>query len=816
VNASAGEQPLHAAGACARRWVVEATLGGARGFRGSPTLLPPSTHWPAFAALYGHCEVARTLLELGAKVNAVDKAGRTVLHCAATHGQAEAARVFLEAGCEVDARTKGNLTALALAVQGCHVEVAQVLLSAGANPFLLVASPPLLSAAARGDSECVRLLLSCGCDARAAHGGAGGRTALHEASTAEVARLLLAAGADVGCCDAQGRTAMHGRQDGGPHPPAVLQALLAAGGDVNAADSDGCVPLHYAGGCAALCGAHAALSCAALLAAGAAPNRVNKLGRAALHSVLDAESFEYSRGNGEASEQLLAAAAALLAGGASLDTADATGTRPLHTLRQADRLGAPHALVTRAAAAAATGWSPLHAAAAAGDAPRVKALLDHLSQPPDDAHAGSLQDTAAHVQRLLRAPDVQGRAAGGETALRCASAGGHLAAVTQLLACGAGERLREEADAVGCTPLHAAAGGGHAQVCAALIACGADVNALDANKRTPLLAAASGGHYSLCRTLVEQHGALVNVNYGHGATLLFVTAQRGGEGAAQLAQLLMAKGANHLTATYTGAPSHGRSPLSGAAAAGHTDLAKLLIERGGEVKETDWAGYMPLDGVVHPDMRRLLRSYDADVQRVMESKAAVEAQEKAEKEAAGERQRVAAQQEAAERAELEESAARAAVAASAAAATAAEAARRRMEDEARKARLDGEAARRAGKAAEEATRAAEEEAAWRERALQAQAAEDAARRAEEEEAAILAALSCPACVARMRRDAKTRKAERGPVMMRALANGAMLLLGAMAGATAATYMPQVQRTVRQAGETVQGKRQAATQAPDNK
>jgi ankyrin repeat protein len=801
----------------------------------------PLTRCPP-AALYGHVEALGALLDLGAHVNAADKTGRTALHCAALHGHSEVARLLLASGAEVDARTKGNITPLALAAQGCHVEVAHVLLEGGANAFLAVASPPLLSACRQGDTDTCRLLLSKGLPAEAGYPPAG-RTPLHEASAGECARLLLAAGASATACDSNGRTPLHGRSSGDTsaialHAAEVVAVLVESGADVHAADAEGNTPLHSAGTLSSSANQSCLAAVEALLRAGADSNAANKRGRTPLHLVLDAEAFEYGRHNFMAADTLLRVAKALVHAGASLEAKDSSGLRPMHSTRQADLLRANAALVTRrgggalsssgsagdlastvataTASAPADGWTPLHAAAALGDSDEVTRLVtQYVSGSAVDSVAGSLADAAARVARALSAPDVFGTAAAGESALRCAAQAGHLACVTALLrAPGAGAALRDDVDGGGVTPLHAAAAAGHRDVCATLLAAGCDVNAMDALKRTPLLMACCFGHFALARELVTQHNALVNVNYGHGATLLYGVASAAasvsaavdaveGDDDVSLCSLLLAKGANHLTATYTGPPSHGRGALAAAAKSGRLALARLLIERGADVKDIDWSGAVPLDGCASPDMRRLLRSFDADVQRVLEQRAASEAAAAAAAAAEQQRQRLAAQQAEIERHMQEEAAAKAAVAAAAAAAAAADTQRRKVDEEQRRSRLEAEAKRRAEKAEEEAMRAAAEEMAWRERSAVAVAAEEARRAAEAEEAAILAAMSCPACVARMRRDQVQRRQERhrgGGGFVGLLKTLATVAVGAAAGAAAAVYVVEVGDAVRRVGD----------------
>ena len=91
-------------------------------------------------------------------------------------------------------------------------------------------------AAARGDDESLRILLSFGAQPDIAD--FEGRSPLQYARNPEVIATLLANGADLNATDNSGRTALHWicRLDG---KPAVVEALLNAGININAQDNGG-------------------------------------------------------------------------------------------------------------------------------------------------------------------------------------------------------------------------------------------------------------------------------------------------------------------------------------------------------------------------------------------------------------------------------------------------------------------------------------------------------------------------------------------------------------------------------------------------
>jgi ankyrin repeat protein len=134
----------------------------------------------SIAASNGHSNVVSFLLSKGANPNLFDSSGDPPLHWVMSR--------------EWDANSR---------------QVVELLLQAGANPTLHYTSEyhytPLMTAAAAGQAEMVKMLLSAGADVRATN--TIGQTALHLAhGHADIARLLLASGADAGARDLQGDT----------------------------------------------------------------------------------------------------------------------------------------------------------------------------------------------------------------------------------------------------------------------------------------------------------------------------------------------------------------------------------------------------------------------------------------------------------------------------------------------------------------------------------------------------------------------------------------------------------------------------------
>jgi ankyrin repeat protein len=181
------------------------------------------------AAMSGDPEVVRELLAAKADVNAKTNNGTTALNGASQEGHLEVVRALLAAGADVNATAVDGATALMIASRGGHSEVAQALLAAGADVDARKdkGETALITASRWVRADVVRALLAAGADANARRGD--GETALIAACTShldwsflggakapaateserlEVARVLLAAGADPSARTVDGATAL--------------------------------------------------------------------------------------------------------------------------------------------------------------------------------------------------------------------------------------------------------------------------------------------------------------------------------------------------------------------------------------------------------------------------------------------------------------------------------------------------------------------------------------------------------------------------------------------------------------------------------
>jgi ankyrin repeat protein len=74
----------------------------------------------------------KTLLEAGAKVNAVNNSGQSALMKAAEEGLVNNIRVLIQAGADINQQDKNGKTALIYAKEGEHRAAVRLLISLGA------------------------------------------------------------------------------------------------------------------------------------------------------------------------------------------------------------------------------------------------------------------------------------------------------------------------------------------------------------------------------------------------------------------------------------------------------------------------------------------------------------------------------------------------------------------------------------------------------------------------------------------------------------------------------------------------------------
>ena len=273
------------------------------------------------------------------------KADEQALISAAAEGEIAVVRSMLDKGVNPNVQNSGVLPPLCRAAEGGHVEVVHLLLDAGADVNAHISFHDSLSSAlhyavSRGHVEVARLLLDGKADVNA---NTNDRDAapLHLAENAQVTRLLLASGANVGAQDWEGDTPLGWAA--ASNRVEVARELLDGGADVNAKNWNGRTPLYWA----AKSGDYAEVT-RVLLEAGADANVQDEYGDTPLHWAAASDHAKV--------------AGALLDAGADVHARNGVGNTPEQVAAHND-----HTEMTRAMYAAAR-----------GDAAEARALLNDM------------------------------------------------------------------------------------------------------------------------------------------------------------------------------------------------------------------------------------------------------------------------------------------------------------------------------------------------------------------------------------------------------------------------------------------------------
>ncbi len=182
---------------------------------------------------------------------AQDQSGDLLRRATAAGNLADVQRL-ISAGAALESRDGQGRSALLIAVDGNHIEIARALLRAGAsvNTQADNRDTPWLLAGASGRSEIVAAMIPAGPDLsiRNRYGGNALIPACERAHV-ETAKLLLTSKIDVNHVNNLGWTCLLEiviLGNGGPRHQEVAKLVLAAGADPNLADKDGVPPLPHA------------------------------------------------------------------------------------------------------------------------------------------------------------------------------------------------------------------------------------------------------------------------------------------------------------------------------------------------------------------------------------------------------------------------------------------------------------------------------------------------------------------------------------------------------------------------------------------
>jgi len=220
------------------------------------------------------------------------------------------------------------------------------------------------------------------------------------------------------------------------------------------------------------------------------------------------------------------------------------------------------------------------------------------------AHGGRTSELTELIEGGL---NVDACGAKGETALMIAACSGNTSAAALLIDLGAHVPARA-AHRVAGTPLHAgstaahaAASNGHVSTLELLLARGADLHATDRLGDGLLHAAAARGHGDAVEVLLAR-GARVNAPNASGCTPLALAASHGDAAEGSPLSLLLEHRAD-----VSAADSRGNSPLHRAAATGHVDAVRSLLDLGAKIHCQNNDGATPVELAAEPGVNAALR-----------------------------------------------------------------------------------------------------------------------------------------------------------------------------------------------------------------
>jgi ankyrin repeat protein len=582
---------------------------------------------------HGRAEAVMTLLANGADPLATDAEGRSALHGAVLSEEPIVAAMLLDAGAAINALDKAGASPLVVACRAANWPLAKFLLEHGAKPAPANGEPALVAAAGIADDDPagIKLLLKHRAAVNALD--AQGRSALLVAAGEghlAIARALRAAGADVHLVDGHDNTALMEAARAGAVE--IVQLLAEAQPDARQRDRLGRDALTLA--CQSP-RAHAD-TVRALLALGAEPKAPGLDGRSALDHAAAAGRWDLVA--------LLDPGTPLPANLGDIALADGADT-PTHLL---DALRFGHWAVVSGFAARVRDWPQAELAqlyldlAQPGLTEARRWLLGHGLDPEARLAAQLASEDDADApqalgRRLFDALLPQLPAAGealtdllhagaspagagllAQALLHLGNAPQHAALLLGLLERGADPF---GADARGRTPVHLAAANHQLALLQALLARGANPNSRDRDGRTPLFAALEHGEAALplVRALVA-HGADAEAADANGETPLGLALEhplierwldwgnwprprrplRADDlpAAAQAGAAIAVQRLLELGFAVDAVDAHGASALLHACGAGHQDIARHLLDAGADAALPAASGVTPLAAAV--------------------------------------------------------------------------------------------------------------------------------------------------------------------------------------------------------------------------
>ncbi|GAB5527012.1 MAG: hypothetical protein Roseis2KO_48840 [Roseivirga sp.] len=462
----------------------------------------------AAAARNGNLEIAKLLVEAGARVGFDAGDHGSPMTEASGGGHTEFVSYLLENGADINERSEGQGSPLNAAARYGHTETVAFLLTKGADVnYQNDGQGSALNAAARnGHLETMKLLVQKGADIHATNDGQG--SSLNAAARnghLEAATYLLDQGVDVndqndGQGSALNAAARNGHDD-------MVKLLLDRGADVDRQNDGQGTALN-----AAARNGHDS-TVKLLLERGANMDRRNDGQGSAL--------------NAAARNGHLATMKLLLEAGADIDAANDGQGSALNAAARNGHIETATFLLDHGADVNDQNdgqGSALNAAARNGHEDMVKLLLDRGADidRQNDGQGSALNAAARNGQNkviellLDRGADINRHNDGQGSALNAAARNGHLSTIELLLERGAD--IDSQNDGQG-SALNAAARNGHLKTVEFLLDKGADINRQNDGQGSALNAAARNGHLRVVQLLVDKGARVNQYSSGQGTAL---------------------------------------------------------------------------------------------------------------------------------------------------------------------------------------------------------------------------------------------------------------------------------------------------------
>jgi ankyrin repeat protein len=196
------------------------------------------------AAGYGTLKDVEAMIATGADVNVTTQTGDTPLCAASRNGKTETVSYLLAHGAQLNPAKSNSYSPLCWAVTCDQKEVVKLLLDKGADVKVVSTDGQLVTQAK--SVEVLELLLNRGAPMNAP---GDRRSPLHAAAydgRLEVAKALLAHGADANGTNSWGARPLHEAARSEEPSAAMTELLISKGANVNGLDANRGTPLHMA------------------------------------------------------------------------------------------------------------------------------------------------------------------------------------------------------------------------------------------------------------------------------------------------------------------------------------------------------------------------------------------------------------------------------------------------------------------------------------------------------------------------------------------------------------------------------------------